>query len=313
MKYLKYFTNESDYQTFKGSEDYVLPNVSYVVEGDKVKYNLEDFIIMTSESNPEVMKVCYNQGWAASPYEMYASEAAKVTSIGTAFQNLGQRSSNNYGYNSGYSGYDSVYSGSSSSFTFSFDEFKYFTGVTSIEDWAFASSNMVSITIPDSVTSIGEWAFNACSRLTGELVIPDSVTTIGSFAFFQCSQLTEVTIGTGVTSIGDYAFSNCYSLTEITIPDSVTSIGNSAFYECSLTEITIPDSVTSIGDWAFDDCSALTSIICLAPTAPSIQSNTFQNIAYNGTLKVPVGSDYSSWMSTTSNYLGFYNWTVQEI
>jgi hypothetical protein len=86
MKYLKQFANQSDYQTFKESEEYVTPNVSYIVEEMGVYYEQGDFIIMTSESNPHVMEICYNQGWAASPYEMYASEAAAVTSIGNVFR-----------------------------------------------------------------------------------------------------------------------------------------------------------------------------------------------------------------------------------
>ena len=134
-------------------------------------------------------------------------------------------------------------------------------GVTSIGDYAFsACSNLTSITIPDSVTSIGNGAFYYCRSLTS-ITIPDSVTSIGTYAFSGCSSLTSITIPDSVTSIGYRAFCKCSSLTSITIPDSVTSIGNYAFEECSsLTSITIPDSVTSIGDWAFEYCSSLTSI-----------------------------------------------------
>ena len=117
-----------------------------------------------------------------------------------------------------------------------------------------------STTIPDSVTSIGDYAFYDCESLTS-ITIPDSVTSIGSDAFSNCSSLTSVTIGNSVTSIGDYAFYYCEDLTSITIPDSVTSIGNDAFGYCeSLTSITIPDSVTSIGNYAFYNCDSLTSI-----------------------------------------------------
>ena len=80
------------------------------------------------------------------------------------------------------------------------------------------------ITIPDSVTSIGESAFSGCTGLTS-VTIPDSVTSIGSYAFYYCSSLTSITIPDSVTSIGSYAFQSCSSLTSITIPDSVTSIG----------------------------------------------------------------------------------------
>ena len=84
--------------------------------------------------------------------------------------------------------------------------------------------------IPDSVTSIGAYAFQDCSRLTS-VTIPNSVTSIGYGAFLGCSSLTSVTIPDSVISIGDYAFSYCESLTSVTIPNSVTGIGSNAFYK----------------------------------------------------------------------------------
>ena len=85
--------------------------------------------------------------------------------------------------------------------------------------------------IPDSVTSIGNSAFDGCKSLTN-INIPDSVTSIGSSAFRGCKSLTSINIPDSVTSIGDSAFSWCESLTNINIPDSVTSIGESAFCGC---------------------------------------------------------------------------------
>ena len=150
------------------------------------------------------------------------------------------------------------------------------TGGTSIGDYAFdGCSNLTSITIPNSVTSIGNnGAFRGCSGLTS-ITIPDSVTSIGDDAFYGCSGLTSITIPNSVTSIGDSAFYGCSGLTSITISDSVTSIGSSAFYGCSgLTSITIPDSVTSIGSGAFEYCSGLTSIT-IPDSVTSIGRSTF--------------------------------------
>ncbi len=152
---------------------------------------------------------------------------------------------------------------------------------------------VISATIPDNVTSIGDYAFSGHSSLTS-VTIPNSVTSIGNRTFSGCSSLTSITIPNSVTSIGSYAFSGCYRVIAITvesgntiydsrdncnaiintatnkliagcqntfIPNSVTSIGNYAFYGClSLTSVTIPNSVTSIGYEAFRDCSSLTSV-----------------------------------------------------
>ena len=132
--------------------------------------------------------------------------------------------------------------------------------VTSIGDYAFEDcSSLTSVTIPDSVTSIGSYAFS-CSSLTS-VTIPDSVTSIEFCAFSGCRSLSSVTIGNNVTSIGSEAFSGCTSLESVTIGNNVTSIGMEAFSNCSsLTSVTIPDSVTSIGECAFSGCSSLASV-----------------------------------------------------
>jgi hypothetical protein len=103
-----------------------------------------------------------------------------------------------------------------------------------------------SYTIPNSVTSIGDYAFYGCSSLTS-ITIPNSVTTIAEFAFSGCGRLTSILIPNGITSIERFSFLQCSKLTSISIPNSVTSIGGAAFANCaSLTSITIPGGVTSI-------------------------------------------------------------------
>ena len=131
-----------------------------------------------------------------------------------------------------------------------------------------------TVTIPNSITSIGSKAFSGCSGLT-TVTIPNSVTSIGSAAFSGCSGLTTMTIPNSVTSIEISTFSECRGLTTVTIPNSVTSIGSSAFYYCSgLTSVSIPNSVTSIGSDAFYYCSGLTSV-CIPNSVTSIDSSVF--------------------------------------
>ena len=131
--------------------------------------------------------------------------------------------------------------------------------ITAIGDSAFFGLNITTIIIPNGVTSIGKRAFIGTELLT--VTIPNSVTTIGEYAFAGCWHLATVSIPNSVTNIGKGAFSECTKITSVTIPNKIKTIQEKTFYKCwYLTSVDIPYGVTSIDDYAFWGCKRLTSV-----------------------------------------------------
>lgn len=133
--------------------------------------------------------------------------------------------------------------------------------ITAIGDKAFYNTGVSSVSLPQSITTIGANAFGKCSALES-IAIPDAVTSIGENAFSECSRLRAVTFGSSskLSRIGARAFAACNTLSSFRLPSTVTKIGDSAFESChALGSIRIPKSVQTIGKSVFRDCSALTS------------------------------------------------------
>ena len=151
-------------------------------------------------------------------------------------------------------------------------------GITRIPNYLFYKSGLETITIPETVTTIGGGALRCCTNLT-EINLPDSLTTIeGSYAFSENPKLTEITLPQNLETIGERAFSNCTALKTMTIPGGVTTIGTNVFYSCtSLESVVLSSGVREIPGNTFAECTKMKSITIPASVI-TIDSNAFRNL-----------------------------------
>lgn len=165
--------------------------------------------------------------------------------------------------------------------------------VTSIGKGAFSGCYGFtgSLTIPSSVTSIGASAFAGCSGFTGTLIIPNSITSIESGTFRGCSGFTgTLTIPNRIISIGATAFQGCSGFTALTLSNSITFIGNSAFRDCVGFSggLIIPNSISAIEDYTFAGCRGFTGDLVIPGNIKSIGKNSFKDCTgFTGTLTIP--------------------------
>ena len=165
--------------------------------------------------------------------------------------------------------------------------------ITKIPAQAFAKSKIKgSLTIPNSVTTIGEEAFSNCTELKGSLTLSNSLKTIGDRAFYMCNNLNgSLTIPNTVTTIGISAFENCAGFNgNLTIPNSVTTIGESAFCNCLkfTGDLTIPNSVTIIEAYTFKSCYGFNGKLTIPNSVTTIRNRAFYKcIGFKGDLTIP--------------------------
>ncbi len=169
-----------------------------------------------------------------------------------------------------------------------------------------AGNTRTTYTIPDSVTSVGNYAFLKSDDLE-TLVIPNTVNSLGTNAFYDCElvnvtigngilnldafrfndKLETVVIGNGITAIPDNMFKNCTSLTDVTLGTSIVTIGSNAFYGASsLDSISIPSSVITVGDQAFFDCTSLSSLI-IGDHVTTLGTNVFEGCSSLVSVTIP--------------------------
>ena len=147
--------------------------------------------------------------------------------------------------------------------------------VITIGEYAFKGSAVTSVSMPESITSMGQYAFSGCQNLES-VALPESLTTLGSSAFRGCKLLKTIKIPSGVTAILNQCFYYCSSLECVIIPEGVTTIGDYAFEYCNLNALTLPESLEKIGGYAFTGNKSLKSVNIPAKVK-TIETEAFYN------------------------------------
>lgn len=251
----------------------ITSQITNPIESSNIALNAKLEITFEEESNiisfedKYVKEICVKNWDKNGSGSLSEEEAALVTDIGTVFNG-------------------------NTSIT-SFDELKYFTGISTIPSYAFKGcTNLERITFPVSLISIDEEAFYECRALSGTLSLPNSLKTIGTNAFFRCTKLTgSLTIPNSVTSIGEGAFYQCTGFSGmLTLPESITSIGAAAFYDCKgfIGSLTLPNTISKIGEGTFLGCNGFTGSLTIPNSVTSIENDAFRNCTgFTGPLTIP--------------------------
>ena len=241
-----------------------------------------DEIIMTSETNPEVLAVLYAHGGAKHADYMTKSEAEAVTSIGSGANSW-------FRYNTSIT---------------HFEEFQYFCNIVLNRNNFEGCTALKTITMPSAVTVFPNALFKECEAL--ETITKNLITSIGVYCFRNCKALSSYTFDSGLTSIGSAAFYSNQSITftndipstvtsigdqafqsightgKLTIPSGITTVGQRLFLNSKCSEIVLPSTITSVNNFAFYGTSNLESMTIYATTPPLIGSDVFSHFGKTG-------------------------------
>ena len=159
--------------------------------------------------------------------------------------------------------------------------------------WYDSRASIQRVVMEDGVTTIGDYAFLACSSLTS-ITIPEGVTTIKNYAFIGCKSLTNLKLPNSLKSINYYSLAECSNLGDLVIPEGVTSIGSYAFYSSYFDSITLPDSLTQIGEYAFCTSGGIKGTFTFPKNVQYVSSGVFSMCGNLTEMIFPEGVTYIS-------------------